>query len=279
MRSAAHFLLRGRGVGRLAAMLGITTTLGCSGAERVAPPPGPELTDDDLRRVAQRRIWFGHQSVGGNVLEGVRRATDGKAGAPRIVQLDDPKALAAGVLGHALVGSNRDPRSKIRAFEKAIDGGLGGQADVAFFKLCYVDVDAATDVEALFRDYEATMRGLAARHPRTRFVHVTVPLTTTQDGLKARIKKSLGRAVWGEVENLRRGEFNERLRRAFAAEPIFDLARLESTRPDGTRHTALVQGRAVEVLLPGYTDDGGHLNAAAGQYVARHLLKLLAGLG
>jgi hypothetical protein len=57
---------------------------------------------------------------------------------------------------------------------------------------------------------------------------------------------------------------------------VFDLAAIESTRPDGGRETFEVEGRQVPALVPAYTDDGGHLNGPAAERVARQLVALLA---
>ena len=63
------------------------------------------------------------------------------------------------------------------------------------------------------------------------FVHVTVPLTAAQSGLKSLVKRPMGRAP----DNVRLEEYNQLLRRTYAGrEPIFDLARLESISPAPT---------------------------------------------
>jgi len=44
--------------------------------------------------------------------------------------------------------------------------------------------------------------------PAVTFVHVTVPLTIVQTGAKAWLKRRLGKAPWGEQENVVRHRFN-----------------------------------------------------------------------
>src|SRR5207249_2637509 len=93
-------------------------------------------------------------------------------------------------------------------------------------------------------------------------VGVTAPLTDVQGGAKGLLKRLLGRAPYGAVENLRREQYNALLRAAYRGrEPIFDLARVESIAPDGRAVTAQWNGSVVPVLAPAFTDDGGHLNA------------------
>jgi lysophospholipase L1-like esterase len=106
---------------------------------------------------------------------------------------------------------------------------------------------------------------------------VTLPLTTVQTGLKAFAKRLLGRAPYGTVENVRREEYNELLRAAYAGrEPLFDLARIESTAPDGSAVRVRWQGAVAPALAAQYTDDGGHLNVEGRRRAARELIAVLA---
>ncbi|MBZ4396657.1 hypothetical protein VZQ01_02220 [Myxococcus faecalis] len=234
-----------------------------------------------LEKLSGRRIFFGHQSVGGNILDGVKALPNSAQGVvPRVVEVQSPtESLAPGTLAHAMVGQNEKPESKIADFERLMDAGLAKSTDVAFFKFCYIDINGATDTRALFEKYRVAMEGLKARHPGTTFVHVTAPLTTVQRGAKAWLKELLGRPVWGVAENVQRETFNELMRKTYAdKEPLFDLARLESTAPDGSRETYELNGQTWPAMVPGYSDDGGHLNAAAQKRLATELLNFLAGL-
>lgn len=231
---------------------------GSSGAARAqgvsaprVPAPGVAAT------LASRRVFFGHQSVGKNLL-------DGLAGVPgvRMVEVGEGAPLAAPALGHALVGRNTEPRTKLADFERLVAAGPAAGADVALMKFCYVDVDASTDVQALFADYQATYARLAAANPRVRLAHVTVPLTVVQRGPKASLKRLLGRPVWGERENAQRHAFNELLRAEYGGKaPLFDLAALEAQHPDGSPERYTLAGRQLPALVPAYSDDGEHLNA------------------
>ena len=232
----------------------------------------------DLEILARRSVYFGHQSVGANVVEGVRDLA-AQAGVPlRVVEVGDASAVGAGTFGHGPVAENGNPLLKLRSFENAL-GAAPSRVEIALVKFCFVDVVAGTDPRALFARYEETMRMLRSRHPRTVFVHVTVPLTRVQSGWKALVKSLLGRAPYGFEEDVRREEFNALLRQAYdGREPVFDLARIEATSPDGRLETAEVRGRRVPTLVASYTDDGGHLNAEGRRRVARRLVALLASL-
>jgi len=229
----------------------------------------------DLDRIAHERVYFGHQSVGANLLEGVKQLADG-AGVPlRIIESPSAGAVAAGSIAHVFLAENGAPLRKLESFKTAL--GEGARVDVALMKFCYVDVNGDTDAKALFERYRATITELRAKNPRTTFVHVTLPLTTAQTGWKALAKRMLGRAPYGTVENLRREEYNTLLRRTYRGrEPIFDLARVESTAPDGTTTRVSWNGSIAPAMVVAYTEDGGHLNAQGKLLAARELIKVLA---
>jgi hypothetical protein len=215
----------------------------------------------ELERIARLRVFFAHQSVGANLLDGLQTLSE-REGLP--VQLH-----------HMLVPENGDPLKKLRSFEQAMEARAG--LDVALLKFCYVDIKADTDARALFAQYRATMERLRAMHPGTTFVHVTLPLTDVQGGIKALAKRALGRHPYGTIENLRREEYNALLRAEYRGrEPIFDLARVESTAPDGSAVRMTWRGSAAPAMAPEYTDDGGHLNGAGKLRAARELVSVLA---
>jgi hypothetical protein len=89
--------------------------------------------------------------------------------------------------------------------------------------------------------------------------------------------RGLGRVPAGLAENSKREEYSELLRRAYAGkEPVFDLARLESTAPDGSVASDRDGARQVPALAAVYTEDGGHLNQDAQLRLAREMLLVLA---
>ncbi|MHA7632265.1 hypothetical protein [Corallococcus sp. M7] len=241
----------------------------------------PDATVASLERLTHRRVFFGHQSVGGNILDGVRALPNAPGSkTPAIVEVKDANAtIAPGTLAHALVGQNEQPETKLAHFEQLLDGGVAKQVDVALVKFCYIDFTSSTDAKALFEKYRATLAGLKSRHPGVTFVHVTAPLTTVQRGAKAWFNELRGRAVYGVGENVSREAFNALMRQTYGGkEPLFDLAALESTQADGSRETYEVNGRAYPAMVPAYSDDGGHLNAQGQARVASALVTFLAAL-
>jgi hypothetical protein len=232
----------------------------------------------DLERIAQRRIFFGHQSVGVNLLDGVKQLAM-TAGVPvQVVEVTSASGVKPATLGHTFVASNGDPLKKLRSFEQAMGQQPTG-LDIALVKFCFVDINKDTDVKDLFAHYHATIDDLRAKNPGTTFVHVTAPLTVVPGGLKASLKKLFGLVPYGIMENMRREEYNTLLRQAYQGrEPIFDLARIESTAQNGTAVSAEWKGSVVPVLDSVYTDDGGHLNAVGKLRAARELISVLASI-
>jgi hypothetical protein len=224
-----------------------------------APTPAPTTVSGALQVLTSKAVYFGHQSVGSNIMTGVQALLSANPGTNvRVVGSSSASALAAGVFAHSGNGSNGNPGGKNDAFDATVRGGVGAAVDIAFFKYCYVDVTRSSDAAALFDDYRAHMASLKAAFPRVRFVHVTVPLTTT-----------------GTADNEVRERFNSLMRQAYSGtEPLFDLAAVESTAADGS--TVLAGG--ARALAPAYSSDGGHLNAAGQEVVAKALLIYLASL-
>lgn len=239
-----------------------------------------EITAAQWESLAQRRIFFGHQSVGRNIMDGVRAVlAENPSIRLHLVNGTATGAVEGPAFMEADVGRNGDPRSKTDAFVAAVADGLTEPGGIAFHKYCYVDVTADTDIEALFGDYRSLMDDLRASQPELTIVHVTMPLTSNPDpALKGFAKRLLGRSP-DVLLNRKRNAFNRLLRAEYGGrEPIFDLALLESTRPDGSRSYFRHGTEVVYTLATEWTDDGAHLNEAASRIVAEQLLAFLAGL-
>ena len=246
-----------------------------AGGVTAAAPGRPSLPD--------AVIYFGHQSVGGNILDGIRDLVGaGPDAALPIEEISSHRPGKRPLLIHSWLGENRNPQSKIDTFVTLMESDFGAEPGIAFFKFCYVDVTAGTDPDELFSRYRSAMERLRSRRPGVAFVHFTVPLTTNlslADYGKNLVKRILGRPLKSQLDNVRRARFNELTRVAYGGREslfLFDLARLESTRLDGTREVFQDGGREYEALVPAYTDDGGHLNEAGRKIVAEALLGFLA---
>ena len=241
-----------------------------------APAAASTTARANLASVATMRIIFGHQSVGANVLQGIRElSAQLSAPAPTIVSTRDVARVTAPAIDEFMIGENGDPASKQAAFASVLDAAGPDIEGVALFKYCFLDITPQTDVARLFAAHRDLVRALQARHPRLTFVHVTAPLTVAEPASKALIKRMLGKPSSRDA-NVKRNEFNALLRREFAGEPIFDLARVESTAPDGSRSFFTAGADTVYAMAPALTDDGGHLDAAGRRAAAEELLAVLA---
>ena len=238
------------------------------------------LTGTADGKLAEKRVFFGHQSVGGNIMDGIADLERERQSLRlRIVSLDKASIEDGGFFAHAPVGRNGDPASKTDEFARLLDDGLATRVDIAFHKYCYADISEDTDVAPIFRHYLQTMARLRVAHPNVTFVHVTTPLVTVQSGPKALAKMILGRAPGGYQSNRRREQFNDLMRKQYTGrEPLFDLAAIESSAPDGTKVSTVFKGSSTRTLFPRYASDAGHLNEFGRRRTAEELVVLLAGL-
>ncbi len=242
------------------------------------PRPMDPALQADFERVAVARVFFGHQSVGGNIVAGLEDLQT-QLGQPRI-RIGELDALdvadGQGVLLHSKVGQNEKPASKCEDFRRILDQELHGRVDVALFKFCYIDFSDTSDVNEIFATYARTMDDLKQRHPGIVFIHVTAPLRSVDGGAGVWVREMLGRPNRTKLANVKRNEFNRRLRERYAGDPIFDLAAAMSTYPDGRRESFKMNGEVQYSLVPAYTDDGGHLNPVGRTYAAAALVQSIA---
>jgi hypothetical protein len=243
----------------------------------VAMPSLSEVSDSQWAVLAGTRIFFGHQSVGANILDGVKTVLAANPGIGlRVVQSDHPEAVEGGGLVHAFIGVNGLPATKLAAFDAVMMKGIGPKGGLAMYKYCFLDITASTDVPSLFQTYRNNMRKLHETHPDIRFVHITAPLTVNGDGFRNLVKRMLGKPTAADF-NLKRNQYNQLLRAEYQSkEPLFDLAAFESTHGDGTREFFTRGQDTVYTLAPELTDDGAHLNANGREAAAVRFLIFLA---
>ena len=243
----------------------------------------PQSTWDKL---AQQRIFFGHHSVGENILEGVSSILTRHPNIKlRIRHADKSEtSITHAGLVEGGVGQNFHPLTKLNAFKEKVEAGYGQTADIAFFKFCFVDFSPETDIHGLFTEYKKTMKTLKKEYPNTIFPVVTAPLTCYAPGInglikrtKDFIKKIIGKVNMYDFSSANR--FNELLIGEYGGKnPIFDLAKYESTKTDGTRVVKEKNGIKNYELAQEYTTDGGHLNTKGKQMIGKHFLLFLAEL-
>lgn len=265
-------------------ILALLMIFSCSGREteqkKISYISLKDIPDQTREKLSKKSFFFGHQSVGYNIIDGVQEIMKEYPKIKfHIVESTDASAIVPGTIVHSKVGKNSQPRTKIDDFSKFIGEGIGKKADAVALKFCYVDIKSNSDPEALFSEYEKEIEKIRKSYPDLAIIHITVPLTTLQSGPKAWIKKIIGRQISGVKENINRYQYNELLLNKYQAQdPILDIAQIESTNPDGTRSTFVVDGKTYYSLVPEYTTDGGHLNEIGKNKVAEQLILLLANM-
>lgn len=240
-----------------------------------------EPSESELRVAGQTKVLFGHNSVGMNILDGVSKVyADASVPAPAVADVSGPEISGASMtdaegaaIRHAYIGVNEDPLSKFTAFKELVASPAGKDVDVALMKLCYVDIIAATDVQAVFDAYVSTMEEVEAAHPDVRFLYTTVPLTADRNW-KSKVKAALGRDdEMGPADNIARERYNAMIREKYGATGrLVDIA---ATEADGTGERSQ-DGSTYYVLNKNLTFDRGHLNEAGSEAVAAELLKMVA---
>ncbi len=209
------------------------------------------LPKEALDRARKLDVLFGHQSVGGNILEGLSELAEAKPDRYALERTENPEAdwfRENDGLGDFAVGENEDPMRKIEDFRTRVSETYGDVVSVAMFKLCFVDLpEEGADPKEVFEAARTAIEGLEKEHPKVVFVWWTCPLAT--DGNSARLEYA-------------------RLVRTYCREKgkaLFDLADIEC---DGKG----------DALKQEWTDDGGHLNEAGRARAARAFWVLLARL-
>jgi len=241
----------------------------------------PAITTEDLIAVAHTRVFFGHQSVGMNMLNAIPAIyTDHGVSAPSIEQGRAEAAPNGGFIAHQFIGENTKPLLKIEDFNRTMRDGMVRRVDIALMKFCSLDITSSTDVDAIFARYRDTMAALERDFPSVTFIHVTVPLSTEPNllsRLKTLVKKLLGRSdPFRQEDNVARERLNALIRREYGGRHLFDLAAIESTKPDDTRVSGRYENQEYFALYDGYASDRLHLNAVGSTVAATAFLEAIA---
>jgi hypothetical protein len=236
------------------------------------------ITTANLTAVARSRVFFGHQSVGVNVLDAVSGVyADHGVSAPLIEQGRAEPGPNGGFIAHESIEENVKP---LEDFDRAMRGGMGRQVDVAVMNLCWGDINSNTDVDALFARYRDTMAALERDFPNVTFIYVTVPLTTEPSlftELKTWVKTILGRSdFFSQRVNVARERMNALIRGEYAGRHLFDLAAIESTKPDGMRVSGRYDNQGYFALYDGYASHRAYLNAVGSKIAATSFLEAIA---
>ena len=242
-----------------------------------------EKTRNALESTKDKSIIFLHHSVGGNILTGLQKLAKESGVEIKIQRIrnkpipSEKKLTSIKKIIDITGGKNGQPKTKVDSFVEKIKGlNTNIAPDIAFMKICYVDFNPNTEVNEIFSYYKNNIETLKNERPDVKLAHFTVPLFEQPNSIKDKINRFLGRQVWEDSTNVKRAEFNKLLFEAFPEDPIFDIARIESTLPDGTRSSFEKDGNTYYSLASEYTDDGGHLNAFGQRRAAIEIAEFLA---
>lgn len=231
---------------------------------------------EDFQTLSTQRILFGHQSVGRNILSGIdilkkKQDSDNL----RIVEPEQIDGIEGGYFAHFNIGENTQPLSKFSDFEGKV-ASYAENIDFALFKLCYIDLDRNSDVDHIFEQYELLMTRLIKKYPEIIFLHTTAPLRHCSANFGVFIRELLGRPNNSKQDNIKRNDFNKKIRQTYSTEKIIDLAEIESTSINGRHASFKYQGIVYDNLLADYTSDGGHLNENGQTHVASSFITSIA---
>lgn len=227
-----------------------------------------------LNEIRTMDIYFEHASVGTNVMAGLEalEASNIRYSFNRGGSWNDDNAtfsdstipdwfsVNSGFGDNAR--GNPGFSNKVTRFNTRLrDGDFAASVDVAMFKFCYIDGWGAFDGQTGFNQVRTIMESLEADYPGTVFVWWTMPLETS---------------TYAE-----RQEYNDLVRNYCQTNNkwLLDIADIESHDPGGTPDA---DAGGYERLFDGnlfystYTNDGGHLNAAGAERIARAWWVLLA---
>ncbi|XOF33843.1 MAG: hypothetical protein ACL93V_00660 [Candidatus Electrothrix sp. YB6] len=232
------------------------------------------------QQLRSQKIFFAHMSVGYNIIEGLKQIGEQYPELKlNIVKTEDPAEMAAPGFYHTPLGFNTDPGKKIDSFQEKIDKIRSAEPDIAFMKLCYVDINASRKLELLFERYAQEIDQLEKKNPGIRFLHWTCPLTSSPMSLKGQFKQTIkfitGKPT-GTDNNLARFEWNKKIIERYTQDEIFDLAKYESHTPGGELVYQQSADKKIPAMAKEYTNDSGHLNREGQIRIAEQLLFFLA---
>lgn len=235
-----------------------------------------DIKDVEIAALVNKRILFGHASVGNNIIEGIQDiiTADNRFKNLRIKEFKPGDRLDEPGIYHFGLNKNGFPKKKSDHFvQSLIENDIGAKTDIAFFKYCYVDIEMDANVDDLFKYYTDTVESIHKQYPNIKLMHVTTPLYSHGMGMKGLIK----RLIKTDHHNIKRNEFNEKLIEKYKEiDPVFDLAAVGSTYPDGSKTSFKYKGKTYYSLANEYTYDGGHLNKTGRYLAAKKLLKTLS---
>ena len=224
-----------------------------------------------------KRFFFGHQSVGQNIIEGIHLLTT-EIPVSRVdtQKMTDLNIFEKPVIAHAQIGENGEPLSKYEEFKILLDSGIGDRVDIAGMKLCYLDISGKTDVQDLFHKYKDMVVHIKNRHPKLKIIHIATPLTVKSNPVKDLMKKIMGKEnIWREA-NRNPIRYNNLLRAEYKNETVFNLDMIEAFGDDSPPFETIDNNYSLDKR---FASDWGHMNDLGKKVVAGKFLRFLENVG
>jgi len=232
--------------------------------------------------IRQKKIVFVYRSVGRDILEGIKEMGR-KNDRSEFIFIDEdtmnrelkPKR---GFFLQQWLNMNSSPQDLKKNYEDLLDRIQVKDIDFAMVRFSPFFDDNL--VEENFKKVQIAIEDLKKEFPDTEFLISTFPLTHSKTSLKTWIKKLIGQDdIWEYDSNITVNEFNRHMRETYGNEAtFFDLAKIQSTYPNGERSTFTKKGKSYYHMVSEYTHDGTHLSAKGREVVAEQLLILIGRL-
>lgn len=225
------------------------------------------INKSELSSLEGKAAYFGHQSVGINIIDGLKSLIikNNDLNFIKIIShkeylsLKIPENDSSFYFIHSFIGENGFPETKLEDFQNKLDTLTSINA--AFLKFCFVDIDRNTDVNVLYNNYINKIKYLEGKHNNIKFVYFTIPVTAKRNYFVLLAKTILGRPDY----SYKRNQINKLLRETDNIN-LFDLAYLETNSENYKKENIK------EHLLKEYASDAGHLNSIGSEKVALELL-------
>ncbi len=236
----------------------------------------PEMSNE-IEIINKENIFFGHRSVGENIIQGVREIIS-KNNTRKLVilKMDSINQIPEKYFLDANIGSNGDPKSKINDFNRIVNLLAPKDLNIAMMKLCYADIKDETNLNEVFKYYSSVIDSIKLKYPNLIIIHFTVPFTSQRTFLMSIKDFIKGRPNNSQLDNVARNKYNLLLLSKYSQNEIFDLAKIESTNPNGKREEFNYQGKVYNSLINDYSIDGGHLNEEGRRIIAEKFISYLA---
>ncbi len=95
--------------------------------------PINNISESTWKKLSEKIIYFGHQSVGFNIVKGLEDILKENPQIKlNIVETNNPADFSTPIFAHSRIGKNTEPQSKIDAFADFMEKGIGNRASIGF---------------------------------------------------------------------------------------------------------------------------------------------------